>query len=94
MPLEKDWEGADIAEVVRKEMSPFLGRVAIEGPTVMLSAKAAQNFALAVHELQPMQPSMARYPTRQDVLIFNGPFPNRMAISSSSFAGKSTVGRP
>jgi two-component system, chemotaxis family, CheB/CheR fusion protein len=51
MLLEKDWEGADIAEVVRKEMSPFLGRVAIEGPTVMLSAKAAQNFALAVHEL-------------------------------------------
>src|SRR5215831_3712680 len=51
MLIEKDWEGADIAEVVRQEMSPFLGRVVIEGPTVMLNAKAAQNFALAVHEL-------------------------------------------
>ena len=51
MLIEKDWQGADIAKVVRTEMSPFLGRVTIEGPTVMLSAKAAQNFALAVHEL-------------------------------------------
>ena len=51
MLIEKDWEGADIADVVRTEMSPFLGRATIEGPTVMLSAKVAQNFALAVHEL-------------------------------------------
>jgi two-component sensor histidine kinase len=51
MLIERDWEGADIAEVVRSEMSPFLGRVTIEGPSVMLSAKVAQNFALAVHEL-------------------------------------------
>jgi len=42
---------ASAAEVVRTEMSPFLGRVTIEGPTVMLSAKVAQNFAPAVHEL-------------------------------------------
>jgi len=46
MLIEKDWEGADIAEVVRTEMSPFLGRVTIEGPTMMLSAKVAQNFTI------------------------------------------------
>ena len=51
MLTEKEWKGADITEVVRTEMSPFLGRVTIEGPTMMLSAKVAQNFALAVHEL-------------------------------------------
>ena len=32
-------------------MSPYAGRVAIEGPHVALGPKTAQNFALALHEL-------------------------------------------
>ena len=51
MLLDKDWQGADLAEVVRTEMSPYADRVSIEGPSLMLTDKAAQNFALAVHEL-------------------------------------------
>jgi PAS domain S-box-containing protein len=51
MLIEKEWRGADIAEVVRQAMGPYAGRVTIEGPSVMLTAQAAQNFALAVHEL-------------------------------------------
>ena len=51
MLMDKEWQGADLADVVRAEMSPYGNRVQIEGPTVELSAKAAQNFALAVHEL-------------------------------------------
>jgi PAS domain S-box-containing protein len=51
MLIEKEWKGADIAEVVRVEMGPYPGRVTIAGPAVMLTAQAAQNFALAVHEL-------------------------------------------
>ena len=49
--VEKDWQGADLAAVVRTEMSPYPDRVTMDGPTLMLSAQAAQNFALAVHEL-------------------------------------------
>ena len=49
--IEKDWSGADLAAVVRTEMSPYPDRVTIDGPTLMLSSQAAQNFALAVHEL-------------------------------------------
>ena len=49
--VEKDWQGADLAAVVRTEMSPYPDRVTIDGPTLMLSSQAAQNFALAVHEL-------------------------------------------
>ncbi len=49
--IDKAWHGADIAEVVRTEMSPYTDRVTIDGPTVILTAQAAQNFALAVHEL-------------------------------------------
>ena len=49
--IDKAWHGADIAEVVRTEMSPYADRVTIEGPTVILTAQAAQNFALALHEL-------------------------------------------
>ena len=51
MLVDKDWQGAGLTEVVRTEMSPFADRVTIEGPVVMLTAQAAQNFALAVHEL-------------------------------------------
>jgi PAS domain S-box-containing protein len=51
MLIEKEWQGADIAEVVRTELSPYVGRATIEGPSIALSPKAAQNFALAVHEL-------------------------------------------
>ena len=49
--VDKQWHGADIAEVVRTEMSPYTDRVSIDGPSVILTAQAAQNFALALHEL-------------------------------------------
>ena len=51
MLIEKEWQGADITEVVRSEMSPYAGRVTIEGPSLLLTSQAAQNFALALHEL-------------------------------------------
>ena len=51
MLIDKEWQGADLAEIVRTEMSPYGSRVQIEGPSLMLTAKAAQNFALALHEL-------------------------------------------
>ena len=46
-----DWQGADLAEVIRAEMSPYKGRVTLEGPQVHVTSRAAQNFTLAVHEL-------------------------------------------
>ena len=49
--IDKEWQGADLTEVVRTEMGPYGDRVIIEGPSLMLTAKAAQNFALALHEL-------------------------------------------
>ena len=51
MLLDKEWQGADLAEIVRSEMSPYGGRVEVEGPSLMLTASAAQSFALALHEL-------------------------------------------
>ena len=51
MLMDKDWQGADLADVVRSEMSPYAGRVTVDGPAVLLNAKAAQNFALMLHEL-------------------------------------------
>ena len=48
---DKEWQGADLADVVRMEMGPYVDRVTIEGPSLMLTAQAAQNFALALHEL-------------------------------------------
>jgi PAS domain S-box-containing protein len=51
MLIDKEWQGADLAEIVRAEMSPYGDRVQVEGPDLFFTAKAAQNFALALHEL-------------------------------------------
>jgi PAS domain S-box-containing protein len=51
MLIEQEWHGADLAQIVRSEMSPYGDRVQMEGASLILSAKSAQNFALAVHEL-------------------------------------------
>lgn len=49
--VDKNWQGADLREVVLSEVAPYLGRVTVEGPAVALGSQAAQNFALALHEL-------------------------------------------
>jgi two-component sensor histidine kinase len=49
--LEKEWQGTDLMELVRHEMRPFTSRVVMSGPAIILSPQAAQNFALALHEL-------------------------------------------
>jgi two-component sensor histidine kinase len=51
MLIDKEWQSADLAEVVRAEMGPYGDRVQVEGASVMLQASAAQGFALALHEL-------------------------------------------
>jgi PAS domain S-box-containing protein len=51
MLMDNEWQGADFLDVVAVEMSPYEDRVQVEGPSLVLDAKAAQNFALALHEL-------------------------------------------
>jgi two-component sensor histidine kinase len=51
MLIDKDWQGVDLAEIVHSEMAPFAGRVQVEGPSLKLDAKTAENFALTLHEL-------------------------------------------
>jgi two-component sensor histidine kinase len=45
------WQGADLAEVARTEMSPYQDRVTIDGPSLPVTPRAAQNFTLGLHEL-------------------------------------------
>src|SRR5262249_35495712 len=51
MLLDKQWQGAGLEEIVRTEVEPYAGRVRIDGPAISLNTQAAQNFALALHEL-------------------------------------------
>ena len=48
---ESNWSGVRLSEIVRLTLEPFAARTEIDGPNVMLSAKYAQNFSLALHEL-------------------------------------------
>ena len=49
------WEGADLAGLVREELTPFdidhTARIVVEGPDVLLDSSSAQTLALALHEL-------------------------------------------
>lgn len=49
------WEGADLGKLIREELAPFRlgkgGRITVEGDAVALSPRAAQSFAMALHEL-------------------------------------------
>jgi PAS domain S-box-containing protein len=49
--MDQQWEGAELADIVNSEMKAYAERVLAHGPSLVLSAKAAQNFALAIHEL-------------------------------------------
>jgi PAS domain S-box-containing protein len=51
MLIETEWQGADLRDLVNAALSPYPGRVKIEGPRIALNEKAAQNFCLALHEL-------------------------------------------
>jgi PAS domain S-box-containing protein len=52
---ESRWEGADLGKLMKEEIAPFCRtdstRILLSGPAVALSPKAAQVFAMAVHEL-------------------------------------------
>jgi two-component sensor histidine kinase len=51
----ENWEGADLGEVVREAVAPHCGddrgRLAANGPQVMLPARMALALAMALHEL-------------------------------------------
>jgi PAS domain S-box-containing protein len=49
--MRKGFQGAHLAEIVRLEFDAFSDRVMVKGPDVMLNSRAAQTFALLLHEL-------------------------------------------
>ena len=53
--VHHNWEGVNIAALVRTQMAPFVAegddRLAVEGPVFRLSPGAAESFAMAIHEL-------------------------------------------
>src|SRR5262249_15258029 len=46
-----NWSGVSLSEIVHLTLEPFAARTDIDGPDLLLSAKNAQSFSLALHEL-------------------------------------------
>ncbi len=53
--VDQNWQGADIAGLVRRHLTPFIDagspRLELSGPAIDVSATAAQAIGLALHEL-------------------------------------------
>jgi PAS domain S-box-containing protein len=49
--MSKGFQGALVTEIIRLEFEGFSDRVTAVGPSVMLNSRAAQTFALLLHEL-------------------------------------------
>jgi PAS domain S-box-containing protein len=49
--MSKGFQGALVAEIIGLEFEGFSDRVTVAGPDVMLNSRAAQTFALLLHEL-------------------------------------------
>jgi two-component sensor histidine kinase len=49
--INASWKGMSLSDVVHLELEAFPGRARIDGRDVVLVPQAAQNFALALHEL-------------------------------------------
>ncbi|MBV1700794.1 MAG: PAS domain-containing protein [Hyphomicrobiales bacterium] len=53
--VNEDWQGADIADIVRSQVGHFTDQIGdrfhLSGPSVQLKPEAAQNVGLALHEL-------------------------------------------
>jgi len=49
--INASWKGISLSDLVHLELEAFPGRVTINGHDVVLVPQAAQNFALALHEL-------------------------------------------
>jgi two-component sensor histidine kinase len=50
---QSHWQGVSLAALVGKELAPCVGEgsACVEGPEVLLSAKATQSMAIVLHEL-------------------------------------------
>jgi PAS domain S-box-containing protein len=50
---QSHWQGVSLADLVLKELAPCVGEggARVEGPEVLLSAKATQSMAIVLHEL-------------------------------------------
>jgi two-component sensor histidine kinase/integral membrane sensor domain MASE1 len=49
--VDSSWQGARLLDIVKVEVEPFAGQVDVRGQDVLLTTRAAQSFALLVHEL-------------------------------------------
>jgi two-component sensor histidine kinase len=53
--VQQHWQGALLADVIGAQLWPFVGsergRVALDGPPLMLRLEAVQNLSLVLHEL-------------------------------------------
>ena len=87
--MSTDWKGANLEQIVEAELRPFLGRVSVSGPDIIIDGRMVQTLALVLHELAT---NAAKYGSlsrsRQDTLKCPGQFREQVLMRVSFSAGK------
>ncbi len=92
--MDKGFQGAFVAEIIRMEFEGFSDRVVAAGPDVMLNSKATQAFSLLLHNWLPTQPSTVPSRCRTMVrLKLTGRSLVKLRKPDSNFNGRSAMDR-
>jgi PAS domain S-box-containing protein len=93
MLLGRDWQGADLGEVVRTEMKPYGDRVQTDGPSLVLTRTRLKTLLSHCMNLQPTPQNMVLCQIRPAAYILSGRWRNRTVRPTSPFAGTSAADR-
>jgi PAS domain S-box-containing protein len=86
------FEGAQVSEIVRRELAPFADHLSLRGDDILVHTLAAQQFGLTVHELttNAIKYGALSVPTGRIVVEFD--LKRAASASTFSFLWKETCG--
>jgi signal transduction histidine kinase/CheY-like chemotaxis protein len=91
---EANSNGTRLDEIVRLELTPFIDRTTIEGPTVMLDPKHAQNISLALHELATNAAKYGAFSAERGKVAVSWSVANKGRYNALTFRWRESDGPP
>jgi two-component sensor histidine kinase len=89
---EQEWQGAPLRQILAAETSAFADRVSVDGIDLLVRQKAAQSFALILHELTTNAVKYGALSVPAGRVNVSWNVDREAILASSSCAGRETGG--